>query len=248
MRLGGCLDRPIQQANMYQSADISIHPLTHPSISITWHQQIETLSALLVFCEGNLPVTGGFPSQRPATRSFDAFLICSWPNGWTNTRDAADLRRHRAHQDATVMNELYGNTESATIGNKEGLIWMLIVDGVHTAACVSHCSLLCFVLCNADFILYVMFILHQKCYLLLPCFRMSHFLYFTQSLNAIDCFCMLVYTMYNRFNGYSQCTVSYAPFYVCNERSAMTSIKYFKVQSSKQQASLVVFTGNNFCI
>ena len=40
----------------------------------------------------------------------------------------------------------------------------------------------------------------------------------------IDCFCMLVYTMYNRFNGYLQCTVSYAPFYVCNERSAMTSI------------------------
>ena len=46
----------------------------------------------------------------------------------------------------------------------------------------------------------------------------------------IDCFCMLVYTMYNRFNGYLQCTVSYAPFYVCNERSAMTSIKYFKVK------------------
>ena len=37
--------------------------------------------------------------------------------------------------------------------------------------------------------------------------------------------------MYNRFNGYSQCNVSYAPFYVCNESSAMTSIKYFKVKA-----------------
>ena len=46
----------------------------------------------------------------------------------------------------------------------------------------------------------------------------------------IDCFCMLVYTMYNHFNGYLQCTVSYAPFYVCNDMSAMTSIKYFKVK------------------
>ena len=48
----------------------------------------------------------------------------------------------------------------------------------------------------------------------------------------IDCFCMLVYTMYNRFNGYLQCIVSYAPFYVCNERSAMTSMKYFKVKDN----------------
>ena len=46
----------------------------------------------------------------------------------------------------------------------------------------------------------------------------------------IVCFCMLLCIMYNRFNGYLQCTVSYAPFYVCNERSAMTSIKYFKVK------------------
>ena len=34
---------------------------------------METLSALLALCEGNPPVTGGFPSQRPVTRSFDIF-------------------------------------------------------------------------------------------------------------------------------------------------------------------------------
>ena len=30
--------------------------------------------ALLAFCEGNPPVTGGFPSQKPVTQSFDFFL------------------------------------------------------------------------------------------------------------------------------------------------------------------------------
>ena len=35
--------------------------------------------------------------------------------------------------------------------------------------------------------------------------------------------------------GYSQCIVSYAPFYVCNERSAMTSIKDFKVKKSESK-------------
>ena len=35
---------------------------------------METFSALLALCEGNPPVTGGFPSQRPVTRSFDVFI------------------------------------------------------------------------------------------------------------------------------------------------------------------------------
>ena len=34
----------------------------------------EKFSALLAFCEGNSPVTGGFPSQRPVTRSLDDFF------------------------------------------------------------------------------------------------------------------------------------------------------------------------------
>ena len=39
-----------------------------------WRHQIETFSALLVICEGNPPVIGGFPSQRPVTRSFGVFF------------------------------------------------------------------------------------------------------------------------------------------------------------------------------
>ena len=39
-----------------------------------WHHQMETFIALLILCEGNPTVTGGFPSQRPVTRSFDVFF------------------------------------------------------------------------------------------------------------------------------------------------------------------------------
>ena len=39
-----------------------------------WRHQMENFSALLALCEGNPPVTGGFPSQRPVTRSFDVFF------------------------------------------------------------------------------------------------------------------------------------------------------------------------------
>ena len=55
-------------------------------------------------CEGNPPVTGTSPSKRPVTRSFqlDVSLICAWTNGWANTRDAGDLRRHRVHCGVTL--------------------------------------------------------------------------------------------------------------------------------------------------
>ena len=32
------------------------------------------VSALLALCEGNSPVTGEFPSQRPVARNFDVFF------------------------------------------------------------------------------------------------------------------------------------------------------------------------------
>ena len=51
---------------------------------------------------GNSLVTGEFPSQRPATRSF-VFLICAWTNYWVNNRGAGNFRRHRAHYDVDVM-------------------------------------------------------------------------------------------------------------------------------------------------
>ena len=44
------------------------------TIMSRWRHQMETFSALLALCEGNPPATGGFPSQRSVTRSFDVFF------------------------------------------------------------------------------------------------------------------------------------------------------------------------------
>ena len=54
--------------------------------------------------EGNPPMTSGFPSPRPVTRSLNVFLSAPEKNGWVNNRDAGDLRHHRSHFDATVIN------------------------------------------------------------------------------------------------------------------------------------------------
>ena len=68
-----------------------------------WRHRIKTFSALLAFC---LPVTGGFPTERQVTRSFDFFLIGAWTNSWANNGDASDLRHHYTHNDVIVMKEM----------------------------------------------------------------------------------------------------------------------------------------------
>ena len=66
-----------------------------------WRHQMETFSALLALCAGNSPVTGEFPTQRPVTRSYDAFFDLylnkrlskqSW--GWWFETPSRPLRRH----------------------------------------------------------------------------------------------------------------------------------------------------------
>ena len=56
---------------------------------------------LLALCEGNPPVTSGFPSQSQWRGSF-------WTNGW----DSGNLRRHCAHWDVTVLK---GHTETQAV-------------------------------------------------------------------------------------------------------------------------------------
>ena len=45
--------------------------------SAWWRHQMETFSALLALLQGNRAVTGGFPLQRPVTRSID--ICCDLP-------------------------------------------------------------------------------------------------------------------------------------------------------------------------
>ena len=66
-----------------------------------WRHQMKTFSALLAIYEGNSPMTGEFPPQRPVMRSFDAFFDLrlntplnkqSW--GWWFETPSRSLRRH----------------------------------------------------------------------------------------------------------------------------------------------------------
>ena len=43
------------------------------------------------------------PPPKAGDELWWCFFGCAWTNGWVNNRDAADLRRHRAHYDVTVM-------------------------------------------------------------------------------------------------------------------------------------------------
>ena len=81
--------------------------------------------ALLALCVGNQPVTGGFPSQRPVTRSFDVFFdLCP------NNREAGDLRRHRAHYDVMCLPmECWGT--QVTCGSREQHVLCLCAHVLH---------------------------------------------------------------------------------------------------------------------
>ena len=78
------------------------HHIAYNFFTAWWRHQIETFSTLLASCKGNTPTTGGW---IPLTKASDAELwYLLWSDkGWANYRDAGDLRRHRAHYDATVM-------------------------------------------------------------------------------------------------------------------------------------------------
>ena len=62
---------------------------------------METFSALLALCEGNSPVSGELPAQRPVTRSFDIFFdlrlnkrLNEQPWGWWFEILLSPLSRH----------------------------------------------------------------------------------------------------------------------------------------------------------
>ena len=68
-----------------------------------WRHQMEKFSALLALCVGihRSPVNSPHKGQWRGALMFS--LNCTWTNGWVNTRDAGDLRRHRVNYDVTVM-------------------------------------------------------------------------------------------------------------------------------------------------
>ena len=84
--LGAIMQQAIMLTQIYVCHVISI-PADGPSHSRThhtwlWHD-METLSMSLAICEGNPPVTCGFPSHRASDINFDDFFdVCL--NKWSN--------------------------------------------------------------------------------------------------------------------------------------------------------------------
>ena len=72
-----------------------------------WRHQMETFSALLAICAGNSPVPVNSPHQGQWRGDLRFSLICARINGWVNTGEAGDLRRHRAHYDVIVMEHFF---------------------------------------------------------------------------------------------------------------------------------------------
>ena len=95
-----------------------------------WRHQMETVSMLLDLYAGNSPAIGEFPSQRPVMRSFDI-----WINSLGNNREAGDLRRHRAHEDVTVMILVYFLLVCYTWISKQ---WLVVIFSFHFETTFVH--------------------------------------------------------------------------------------------------------------
>ena len=83
-----------------------------------WRHQMEAFFALLAICAGNSPVTGEFPTQRPLTRSFDAFFDMrlnewlskqSW-GWWFETPSWSIWRRTDSRSSTPPKQRRYKNT------------------------------------------------------------------------------------------------------------------------------------------
>ena len=92
----------------------------YPSDDLTWwRHQMEPLSALLALCVGISPVPVNSPHKGQWRGALMFSLICAWINDWVNNREAGDLKRHRGHNDVSVMN-MWGTVhKGVTFCNKK---------------------------------------------------------------------------------------------------------------------------------
>ena len=80
-----------------------------------WRHQMEAFSALLALCEGNPPVTAGFPLQRPVTRSFVVFFDLHLNKQLSKQSRPWWFETTSRHYNVTVMNrQLLTNNEIYT--------------------------------------------------------------------------------------------------------------------------------------
>ena len=77
-----------------------------PGYNLVWHDDVikwKLFARYWPFVRGihRSPVNSLHKGQWRGALMFS--IICAWLNGWVNTREAGDLRRHHAHHDVIVM-------------------------------------------------------------------------------------------------------------------------------------------------
>ena len=112
---------PFSPSNHCQNTG-NLSNITRPYLTCMTTHQMETFAAFLALCEGNSPVTGEFPAQRPVTQSFEVFFhlclnkrLSEYLNKWwgrcferpchllwrhTNGVATADLRWYQSKHDS----------------------------------------------------------------------------------------------------------------------------------------------------
>ena len=68
-----------------------------------WRHQMETFPRYWPFVRGVHRSPVNSPHKGQWRGALMLSLICTWIDGWVNTREAGDLRRHRTDNDVTVM-------------------------------------------------------------------------------------------------------------------------------------------------
>ena len=95
---------------------------------------METFSALLAICEGNSPVAGEFPAQRPVTRGFGVLFDLRLDKQLSKQSRGWWFGSHRAHYDVTVigtMEALSGNSIHCFIETNDGRVMVIKISPWH---------------------------------------------------------------------------------------------------------------------
>ena len=91
----------------YHASGLEHKPVITPMVNTWWRHQMQTFSALLALYMGNSSTPLVYSPRKGQWRGALMFsVICARINGWVNSGEACDLRRHRAHYDVIVMSRM----------------------------------------------------------------------------------------------------------------------------------------------
>ena len=79
-------------------------PTVYSTVCTHWHQRKHQNSASLVLCEGNPPITGGFPHKGPVIRKVHPFHdAIMWPT-WLKTKQTTMKRKNGLYRRTVIYN------------------------------------------------------------------------------------------------------------------------------------------------